>query len=81
MSTDPTTQELVPGGSGPWERPWAFRCDRCDRTLPYGVALYRHDRRTSRDEARCVGSERAVDGENHLCGDCEGFTEQLGLFS
>lgn len=65
--------ELVPGGDGPWDRPWGLRCDDCGRTLPYGVVLIGHERRTSRDQARNLS------GDVHRCGDCEGFTEQLGL--
>jgi hypothetical protein len=69
--------QLVPGGpygSG-WPRPWAFRCDGCGAILPYRCVITRSDRRTSIDQARVEGADR------HLCGACDGFTEQIGLWS
>ena len=69
--------ELVPGGpfgSG-WPTPWAFLCDDCGATLPYGCVITRSERRKSIMQARVEGSDR------HLCGACDGFTEQLDIWS
>ncbi len=59
----------VPG----WPKPWAFRCDDCGRVLPYGVTLGEHNRRDNLDEARESYPDR------HVCGVCEGATQQLAL--
>lgn len=58
-----------------WPRPWAFRCDGCGATLPYGCILRRSERRTSITQASETSPDR------HLCGRCDGsgFVDQLAM--
>ena len=77
--------QLVPGGryggdqfGSPWvgwPQPWAFRCDGCGAVLPYACTITRANRRKTINQARVEGFDR------HLCGACDGFTEQIGLWS
>jgi hypothetical protein len=63
---------LVPGGSGPWEKPWAFRCDTCGDVRPYGVVA-------SRGEKLGRLQVRHLNHDQHRCYSCETPQLDMGL--
>jgi hypothetical protein len=72
--------KLEPGGkqwsrAEGWPTPWGLRCDSCGRVFPYGCCRTDKLTRIEPPQMRAIGSD------GHRCAFCEGYVEQLGLFT